>query len=426
MSHNARLLPFGASGDDEMSETIVMKAPTGAASIPDSATPGLIELALAVGGFAIGTGEFTIMGLLPDVAKDFQITEPHAGYVISSYALGVVVGSPIIAVLAAKLQRRTLLLGLMALFVLGNIASALAQGFWPLVGMRFLTGMPHGAYFGVAALVAAGMAPAHKRTQAVGRVMLGLTVATLIGTPAATWLGQVMGWRMAFALVGAIGAITVAMIFIFLPITNEKASSPLVELGALKRKQVWLTLGIAAVGSGGMFAVFSYVAPTLIKVSGIPESYVPFVLCVFGVGMILGNIIGAKLADRSLMGTIGGMLVYNGAIGLLFLVTAHNPWTATLTILLLGFNFAICPAVQTRLMDVAADAQTLAASLNHSAFNIANALGAWLGGVTIAAGYGWTSTGVVGAILACFGLVIFAISYGLDRAAKRVARVAPL
>ncbi len=409
-----------------MSETIVMKAPTGAASIPDSATPGLIELALAVGGFAIGTGEFTIMGLLPDVAKDFQITEPHAGYVISSYALGVVVGSPIIAVLAAKLQRRTLLLGLMALFVLGNIASALAQGFWPLVGMRFLTGMPHGAYFGVAALVAAGMAPAHKRTQAVGRVMLGLTVATLIGTPAATWLGQVMGWRMAFALVGAIGAITVAMIFIFLPITNEKASSPLVELGALKRKQVWLTLGIAAVGSGGMFAVFSYVAPTLIKVSGIPESYVPFVLCVFGVGMILGNIIGAKLADRSLMGTIGGMLVYNGAIGLLFLVTAHNPWTATLTILLLGFNFAICPAVQTRLMDVAADAQTLAASLNHSAFNIANALGAWLGGVTIAAGYGWTSTGVVGAILACFGLVIFAISYGLDRAAKRVARVAPL
>jgi DHA1 family inner membrane transport protein len=426
VSHNARLLPFGASGDDEMSETIVMKAPTGAASIPDSATPGLIELALAVGGFAIGTGEFTIMGLLPDVAKDFQITEPHAGYVISSYALGVVVGSPIIAVLAAKLQRRTLLLGLMALFVLGNIASALAQGFWPLVGMRFLTGMPHGAYFGVAALVAAGMAPAHKRTQAVGRVMLGLTVATLIGTPAATWLGQVMGWRMAFALVGAIGAITVAMIFIFLPITNEKASSPLVELGALKRKQVWLTLGIAAVGSGGMFAVFSYVAPTLIKVSGIPESYVPFVLCVFGVGMILGNIIGAKLADRSLMGTIGGMLVYNGAIGLLFLVTAHNPWTATLTILLLGFNFAICPAVQTRLMDVAADAQTLAASLNHSAFNIANALGAWLGGVTIAAGYGWTSTGVVGAILACFGLVIFAISYGLDRAAKRVARVAPL
>jgi DHA1 family inner membrane transport protein len=402
-----------------MTESIAMETSARAEAISAGATPGLIELALAVGGFAIGTGEFAIMGLLPDVARGFQVTEPQAGYVISSYALGVVVGSPIIAVLAAKLQRRTLLLGLMAMFVLGNIASALAQGFWPLVGMRFITGMPHGAYFGVAALVAAGMAPWEKRAQAVGRIMLGLTVATLIGTPAATWLGQVMGWRMAFALVGAIGAITVAMIFIFLPITSEKASSPLVELGALKRKQVWLTLGIAAVGSGGMFAVFSYVAPTLIKVSGVPESYVPFVLCVFGVGMILGNIIGAKLADRSLMGTIGGMLVYNGCIGLLFLVTAHNPWTATLTILLLGFNFAICPAVQTRLMDVAADAQTLAASLNHSAFNIANALGAWLGGLTIAAGYGWTSTGVVGACLAACGLVIFAISYGLDRASGR-------
>jgi DHA1 family inner membrane transport protein len=303
----------------------------------------------------------------------------------------------------------------MLLFTLGNLVSAMIQGFWPLVFVRFLTGMPHGAYFGVASLVAANMAPANKRAQAVGRVMLGLTVATLIGTPVATWLGQTLGWRLAFASVGAIGALTIALIVAFVPTMHGTSSSPLVELGCLRRRQVWLTLGIAAVGSGGMFAVFSYVAPTLMQVSGVPERFVPFVLCVFGAGMILGNIVGSKLADWSLMGTIGGALIYNGAVGLIWIVAAHNPWTATLTILALGCNFAICPAVQTRLMDVAADAQTLAAALNHSAFNVANALGAWLGGVTIAAGFGWTSTGWVGAVLASLGLVIFAVSLGLDR-----------
>ncbi len=379
------------------------------------ASTGLIEFALAVGGFGIGTGEFAVMGLLPDVAHEFHVTEPQAGYIISSYALGVVVGSPIIAVLASKLQRRTLLLGLMVLFTLGNLLSALVTGFWPLVLVRFLTGMPHGAYFGVAALVAAGMAPPNKRAQAVGRVMLGLTVATLIGTPVATWLGQALGWQLAIAFVGAIGALTVALIFAFLPQTNETASSPLVELGALRRRQVWLALGIAAVGCGGMFAVFSYITPMLVQVSGIPAHYVPFVLMVFGAGMIVGNIVGAKLADRSLMGTIGGGLIFNGAVAGSFLFTAHNPWTATLSVFLLGCGFVICPAVQTRLMDVAADAQTLAAALNHSAFNVANALGAWLGGITIAAGFGWTSPGFVGALLAAGGLIIFAASWSLQR-----------
>jgi MFS transporter, DHA1 family, inner membrane transport protein len=371
---------------------------------------GLIELALAVGGFGIGTGEFAIMGLLPNVAESFHVSAPEAGHVISAYALGVVVGSPIIAVVASKLSRRTLLLSLMAVFTFGNLSSALASGYLPLVLIRFLTGVPHGAYFGVASLVAAALAPPNKRAQAVGRMMLGLTVATLVGTPLATWFGQSFGWRMAFAAVGLIGALTVGLIYAWVPGTGERASSPLVELGALKRKQVWLTLGIAAVGSGGMFAIFTYIAPTLTQISGVPPVFVPFVLCIFGAGMILGNIVGGKLADLALIPTIGGTLLWNGAVAVLFVMAAHNPWTAALAILLLGCGFAIVPGLQTRLMDVAADAQTLAAALNHSAFNIANALGAWLGGVTIAAGYGWTSTGWVGALLSIGGLVIFGIS----------------
>jgi DHA1 family inner membrane transport protein len=389
-----------------------------------SASTGLIEFALAVGGFGIGTGEFAIMGLLPNVAESFHVTAPQAGHVISAYALGVVVGSPIIAVAASKLSRKNLLLILMALFTLGNLASAMAGGYWSLVLLRFLTGVPHGAYFGVASLVVAGLAPPNRRAQAVGRMMLGLTVATLVGTPLATWFGQVFGWRMAFAAVGLIGALTIGLILAWVPAGGAKASSPLVELGALRRRQVWLTLGIAAVGSGGMFAVFTYIAPTLTQVSGVPSVYVPFVLCIFGAGMILGNIVGSKLADRALMPTIGGILVWNGCVGALFVVAAHNPWTACLPILLLGCGFAIVPGLQTRLMDVAADAQTLAAALNHSAFNIANALGAWLGGVAIAAGYGWTSTGWVGAILSAGGLVIFAISLMLDGSGAPV-RTAP-
>ncbi len=384
--------------------------PAVAAALPRLSRPALIELALAVGSFGIGTGEFATMGLLPDMARNLGVSTPDAGHLISVYALGVVVGSPIIAVLASKLPRRTLLIGLMALFALGNLASAVAPGYASLLAIRFITGIPHGAYFGVAALVAAGMAPPAKRTQAVGRVMLGLTIATLVGTPLATGLGQALGWRLAFAAVGAIGLLTVALLLVFAPRTGETASSPLVELGALRRKQVWLTLGIAAVGTGGMFAVFSFITPLLVHDAGIPERTVPFVLCVFGAGMVIGNVVGPKLADRALMPTVGGMLVWNGVVAALFTVSVHNPWTAVGNVLLLGCGFAIMPGLQTRLMDVAADAQTLAAALNHSAFNIANALGAWLGGITIAAGYGWTSTGWVGAVLAVAGLGVFAVS----------------
>jgi len=383
----------------------------------------LAEVALAVGGFAIGTGEFGIMGLLPDVASDIGVSIPVAGHVISAYALGVVIGAPVIAVLAARLSRRTLLLALMTVFAAGNVASALAPDYGWLVVLRFLTGLPHGAYFGVASLVAANMAQPNQRARAVGRVILGLAVATLLGVPLATSFGQTVGWRAAFAVVGAIAALTILLIWRFVPADRaDAAASPFRELGALRRLQVWLTLGIGAVGSGGMFAVFSYITPTLVNVAGIRESLVPFVLCVFGTGMIIGNVAGSRLADRALLPTIGGLLVWNATVLGLLVFTAGHAWLAVTNVLLIGTGFAVVPGLQTRLMDVAADAQTLAASLNHSAFNIANALGAWTGGLTIAAGYGWTSTGWVGTLFALGGLGVFAMSLLTDGTLRRRSR----
>lgn len=381
-------------------------------------------LALAVGGFGIGTGEFGIMGLLPDVAGDIGVSIPLAGHVISAYALGVVVGAPVIAVLAARLPRRMLLLALMTAFAAGNFASALASDYGWLVVLRFLTGLPHGAYFGVASLVAADMAQPNQRARAVGRVMLGLTVATLLGVPLATSLGQTLGWRAAFAAVGAIGSLAILLIWRFIPAVSADAdASPLRELGALRHLQVWLTLGIGAIGSGGMFAVYSYITPMLVDVAGIRESIVPFVLCVFGTGMIIGNVVGSRLADSALLPTIGGVLIWNAIVLGLLIFTAGHAWLAVINVLLIGTGFAHVPALQTRLMDVAADAQTLAAALNHSAFNVANALGAWVGGLTIAAGYGWTSTGWVGTLFALGGVGVFIMSLLSDGALRGRSRL---
>jgi DHA1 family inner membrane transport protein len=353
---------------------------------------------------------------LPNLAANLQITEPEAGHVISAYAFGVVVGAPVIAILFARAPRKPLVLGLMALFALGNFGSALAPDYLSLVVLRFAAGLPHGAYFGIAALIAASMVDVGFRARAVGRVMLGLTVATLIGMPMATWIGQGIGWRPTFLAVGAIGVLAVLMMWRFVPaIKAEIGASPLRELGALKRSQVWLTLGIAATGCGGLFAVFTYMVPMLTEVTGIPMVWVPLVLALFGVGMTLGNIVGAYLADRALMRTIGGMLAFN------IVSLAAIPWmalawpTAILSVLGVGFTAAIATALQTRLMDVAADGQTLAATLNHAAFNIANALGALFGGMAISAGLGWTSTGPVGAAMAVMGMVLFLISAWMER-----------
>jgi DHA1 family inner membrane transport protein len=382
---------------------------------------GWAVLALALGGFGIGTGEFVMMGLMPSVAGNFGISIPTAGHVISAYALGVVVGAPLIAVGAARWPRHRLLLLLMACFVVGNLASSLAPGYVSLIVIRFLAGLPHGAYFGVASLVSASLVPASERARAVGRMMLGLTGATLAGVPLATWIGQSLSWRAAYVLVAAIGIAAWILIYRCVPRAPAVAgASPARELKALTRIQVWLTLGVGSVGFGGLFCVYSYISPTLTEVSGLPLRYVPYVLAVFGVGMIMGNLIGAWLADRALTRTIGGLLIWNAVVLGLFSITAGHALLLTIVVLLVGTGVAIVPALQIRLMDVAQDAQTLAAALNHSAFNIANALGAWLGGIAIAGGLGWASTGWVGALLALAGLLIFVVSLATEARNKRV------
>ena len=399
-----------------------------APSVESVPTPGgrfgWAVLALALGGFGIGTGEFVMMGLLPSVAGNFEISIPAAGHVISAYALGVVVGAPLIAVGAARWPRRRLLLVLMICFVVGNLASALAPGYVSLIAIRFLAGLPHGAYFGVASLVSASLVPVSERARAVGRMMLGLTGATLAGVPLATWIGQSLSWRGAYVLVAAIGFAALVLIHRCVPRAPAVAgASPTRELNALARNQVWLTLGVGSVGFGGLFCVYSYITPTLTEVSGLPIRYVPYVLAVFGVGMIVGNLIGAWLADRALTRTIGGLLIWNAVVLGLFSVTAGHVLLLTIVVLLVGTGVAIVPALQIRLMDVAEDAQTLAAALNHSAFNIANALGAWLGGIAIAGGLGYASTGWVGALLALAGLVIFTVSLATEARNKRVLMV---
>lgn len=396
---------------DNVPELISDAGPGSHHASRDRAADRRALLALGVGSFAIGTGEFVIMGLLPDAARDLAISIPEAGHLISAYALGVVIGAPLLAVLGARWPRRNLLIALMTCFALGNFASAFAPDYLSMLGVRLLTGFPHGTYFGVAALVAAGLVPRERRAQAVGLVMLGLTVATLVGVPIAAGIGTWLGWRAAFVIVGAIGALTVLLVWRWVPfVPADRHASPLRELSALARKQVWLTLGIGAIGFGGMFAVFSYVKPTMLEVAHMPVSGIPLVLALFGVGMVAGNLAGAKLADRALMPTVGGVLVWSALVLGAFVFTAPHPWLASLNVMLVGTAVALGPPLQIRLMDVAGDAQTLAAALNHSAFNMANALGAWLGGVTIAAGLGWTSTGWVGALLALGGLVVFAWS----------------
>ncbi len=380
------------------------------------------EFALALGGFAIGTSEFSIMGLLPDVAREVHVSVPQAGHLISAYALGVMVGAPVLAVVCARLPRHRVLLGLLAALTHGNLASALAPSYESLWLLRFLSGLPHGTFFGVAALVVADFAGPEARARAVGRLMLGLTIACVVGSPLATGLGQVASWRTAYLLIGGLSACAWLLTLLHIPRTRAlEGASPLRELGALRRVQVWLTLGVGSVGFGGLFAVYSYITPTLTELAGMRLALVPLVLAGVGLGMVVGNLVGAAFADRSLPRTIVAALLWNVVTLGAFWLTAHNPWLASLSAFAIGMGFALVPGLQTRLMDVAADAQTLAASLNHSAFNLANALGAWLGGLVIAAGLGWNATGWVGAAMAVAGLSLFGVSMALERRQPRGA-----
>ncbi len=379
-------------------------------------------LALSMGGFGIGTTEFVAMGLLPEIARGFDISEPAAGHVISAYALGVVVGAPTIAALTARVPRKTLLLGLMVAFTLGNALSVFAPNQPMLIVARFVAGLPHGAYFGVAALVAAELAGAGNRARAVARVMLGLSVANVIGVPLASLVGQQYGWRSAFAIVAVLGLCTIAALARWLPaMRSMPASSPRAELGALRSTQVWLTLAVGMVGFGGMFAVYTYISTTLTDVAGLPLVLVPLGLMVYGLGMVVGNLVGGAIADRALIPGMFAMLAVVAAVLALFVIAVRNPYSALAMVFLVGASgAALVPALQTRLMDVAAGAQNLAASLNHAALNVANAGGAWLGGLVIAAGLGYTAPAAVGSALALAGLAILAVAVLLQRRADRV------
>jgi DHA1 family inner membrane transport protein len=373
--------------------------------------PDLVHFALAVGGFAIGTTEFATMSLLPYFARDLGISAPVAGHVISAYALGVVLGAPLIAVMAARIARRTLLIGLMLVFALANGLTGLVPSYHAMLVLRFISGLPHGAYFGIAMLVAASLVPNEKRAQAAARVLMGLTVATIIGVPCANWLGQAIGWRWCFGIVAALSLLTATLVALFAPQQPpERGASPLIELGALKNRDVLFTLAIGAVGFGGLFTVYTYLANTLMSVTHVAESIVPLVFAIFGAGMMSGLVIVPRFAHGRLMRTAGWLLLWFAFTLALYTFAVGSLWTITLSVFAIGLGGALGPILQTRLMDVAGKAQTLAAALNHSAFNVANALGPLLGGIAIAHGYGLASTGLVGSGLALGGLAIWAVA----------------
>lgn len=373
-------------------------------------------LTLALGGLFIGTGEFATMSLLPSLANATQVSIPVAGQYISSYAAGVVIGAPLMAVIGARWPRKWLLYCLLFIALLGYTFSAFAWNYSSLMLARFISGLPHGAWYGVAGLAASVMVPASRQTQYIGYVMLGLAAANVAGVPAMTWLGQQLGWRVAFSFVAAGVTITAGMLYFFIPSTPPaRHASPLTELSALAKPQVWFTLAVATIGFGGMFAVYSYITPTLTQVSHFSLSEVPAVLVLWGIGMVCGNILGGWMADKSLIPAIFIMLFWNIGCLALFALVAQWKWAVLLALFLLGNGFALVPALQSRLMTVASNAQTLAASLNHSAFNLSNAIGASLGGMAISAGAGWATTGWVGAALASGGVVFMVLSVVASR-----------
>ena len=390
-------------------------------------------LALALGGFGIGTGEFVMLGLLPDVARDLHTSIPHGGYLISAYALGVVVGAPLVGILTAHLPRKGLLIGLVTALAAGNLASAAAPNLAAALVLRFADGLPHGAFFGVASVAASGMVTAHRRSQAMAVVFAGLTTANVVGVPLSTWAGQHASWRAVYVGVALVELVAGALIAITItrrPVEHTGREALRRELRVFATPPVWLVLGIAMIGGGGLFATFSYIAPMMTHVTGYAESSVTWLLVLFGLGMTAGNLIGARLADRALMPTIFAALGTETVIALLFLVTSHNKIAAAITVFAFPCtSLAMLPAIQARIITIAGGAPNLAASSIHAAFNIANSIGAWLGGLVIGFGWGYSSPNAVAAALALIGLGVAYASVLYDRrgaAAPGQVRAVPL
>ncbi|GIG19969.1 MFS transporter [Cellulomonas chitinilytica] len=365
-------------------------------------------VALALGGFCIGTTEFATMGLLPEIATDLGVSIPTAGNAITAYALGVVVGAPTLAAIGARLDRRRLLLLLMVAFVVGNVLSAFAASAGWLVVARFVAGLPHGAFFGVGAVMGTAVVGAERRGRAVASMMAGLTVACAVGVPLTAVVGHAVGWRWSFVGVGALGLATLVALWAWTPsLAPLPGATVRTELAALRNGPLWIAFGAGAIGFGGMFAVYSYVKPLLTEVTGLSVGAVPVVLALYGVGMTVGTLVGGRFADRSVLGTvIGGMVA---TIVVLVAIALVGPYLvpAILSLVLLGVASQVLGlSLQTRLMDVSPAAPSLGAALCHSALNLGNAAGAFLGGVVIAAGAGYLAPAWVGAGLTAAGLLV--------------------
>ncbi|MCC8913391.1 MFS transporter [Xanthomonas perforans] len=376
-------------------------------------------LALTIGAFGIGTTEFVIMGLLQQVAADLGVSLSAAGLLISGYALGVFVGAPVLTLASARLPRKAVLVWLMLIFTVGNVACALAPDYTSLMLARVLTSLAHGTFFGVGAVVATSLVPAERRASAISLMFAGLTVATLLGVPAGAWLGLQLGWRATFWAVAAIGVLATAAVAVWVPATAG-AATPVPwrqEVAVLQRGQVLLALAITVVGYAGVFAVFTYIQPLLLQVTGLAQSAVSPVLLVFGVGMIVGNLLGGRLADRrptaALLGSLAALVVVLGALGCVL----HSKAAMVAFVGLLGVAaFATVAPLQLRVLEHARGAgQNLASSLNIAAFNLGNALGAWLGGVVIATQAGLAATPWVAALLSAIGLGMALWSVQLQR-----------
>lgn len=373
--------------------------------------------ALVLGGIGLGTTEFVTMGLLPEIAEGIGTTIPSAGHTISAYAMGVVVGAPAIAILANRMPRREMLVGLMLVFAAGNALSAIASGYELLMLARFVCGIPHGAFFGIASIIAFDIVAPGRGGWAVSRVMLGIPVANLAGVPLATWLGQQAGWRSAYWLVAAIGVLTAVLVATVVPYQpGDKEARIRSELAAFRDSQVWLTLLVGAVGFGGVFAMYSYISPILRNQTGLPADAVPIYLFIYGAGSLLGTIIAGRLVDRSVLRTLVWSAIATGLTLAAFAWAASwaIPAAIVLTLICISVS-AFVLALQLRLMEVAGRARTLGAAGNHAALNMANALGAWLGGLVIAAGWGWRAPSLVGAGLSLAGLLILLLSLRVHR-----------
>ena len=383
----------------------------------------LALVALATGGFAIGTTEFVTMGLLPDIASGIGQSIPTTGHLITAYAFGVVVGAPVIVALAARFPKRVLAIGLILALGLGNAVTALADGYGQVMVARFIAGLPHGAYFGTASLIAASLVEPHLRGRAVAFVMTGLSVATVAGVPASAWLGQHLGWRSAYWAVLGVTILTAALILAFVPSSpGDRAATVRGELSALKRPQVLYATAAGMVGFGGLFAMYSFIAPVVTDVTDLSRSAIPGFLLAFGVGSVLGTVLAGRLGDWDVVRTVVGGFIATMVVLLLFALLSPYVVTAVAGVFLIGVLGGVLSLNLTlRLMGAAGDARMLGAALNHSALNVANGLGAWLGSVVIAAGLGYRAPSLVGAALAVAGLTVFLVGLAADR--RRAAQV---